>query len=105
MFGVGRNLEAHPAPTPSGGQGCPLSAQAAQGPVQLGLECLQGWGAPCAGSGHAAEAVSPAWGSVNAHGLLHTALSATLQHSPRPWSTILAQALVYHLSPGPGPPS
>jgi len=26
------------------GQGCPPPAQAAQGPIQPGLECLQGWG-------------------------------------------------------------
>ena len=31
-------------PNPSHGQGCPPPAQAAQSPIQPGLECLQGWG-------------------------------------------------------------
>jgi len=31
-------------PNPCRGQGCPPPAQAAQGPIQPGLEFLQGWG-------------------------------------------------------------
>ena len=31
-------------PNPCRGQGCPPPAQAAQGPIQPGLERLQGWG-------------------------------------------------------------
>ena len=31
-------------PTPSHGQGCPPPGEAAQGPIQPGLERLQGWG-------------------------------------------------------------
>ena len=37
-------LIAHPIPTLCQGQGCPPPAQVAQGPIQPGLECLQGWG-------------------------------------------------------------
>ena len=43
MVCVGRDLKAT-HPNPCRGQGCPPSAQAAQGPIQLGLEHLQGWG-------------------------------------------------------------
>ena len=42
MVQVGRDLKAHP--TPCHGQGCHPAAQAAQGPIQPGLEHLQGWG-------------------------------------------------------------
>ena len=41
---VGRDFKAHPVPTPCSGQCCPPPAQAAQGPIQPGLEHLQGWG-------------------------------------------------------------
>jgi len=41
---VERDLKDHRAPTHSCGQDCPPTAQAAQGPIQPGLECLQGWG-------------------------------------------------------------
>ena len=41
---VGRDLKAHPAPTPCRGQGCHPAAQAAQGPVHPGPEHVQGWG-------------------------------------------------------------
>jgi len=40
----GRALKAHPAPTLCRAQGCPPPAEAAQGPIQPGLEYLQGWG-------------------------------------------------------------
>ena len=41
---VGRDLKAHPVSTLCHGQGCDPADQAAQGPIQPGLECLQGWG-------------------------------------------------------------
>ena len=44
MAGVGKDLKDHPVPAPCHGQGCPPPAQAAQGPIQPGFECLQGWG-------------------------------------------------------------
>ena len=44
MVWVGSDLKALPVPLPCRGQGCPPSAQAAQGPIQPGLEHLQGWG-------------------------------------------------------------
>jgi len=48
MAWVGRDLKDHQAPTPCHMQGCRPSYltldQAAQGPIQPGLECLQGWG-------------------------------------------------------------
>jgi len=44
MVWVGRDLKAHPVSTPCHGQGCHPPAQAAQGPIQPGLECLQRWG-------------------------------------------------------------
>jgi len=37
-----KQLKAHQVPTPCHGQSYP-AAQAAQGPIQPGLECLQGW--------------------------------------------------------------
>jgi len=43
MAWVGRDLKAHPFSTPAVGW-VPPSAQAAQGPIQPGLEHLQGWG-------------------------------------------------------------
>ena len=44
MIWAGRELTAHP-PLPCHGQGCPPPpTQAAQGPIQPGLECLQAWG-------------------------------------------------------------
>jgi len=43
MGWAGRNLKAHPVPTPLLWAGCPTPAQAAQGPIQLGLAHLQGW--------------------------------------------------------------
>jgi len=42
MSKVGRDLKYHPAPTPCHRQGCYPPAQAAQGPIQAGLDCLQG---------------------------------------------------------------
>jgi len=44
MAWVGRDLKDHPVPTPCCGQGCQSPDQAAQGPIQPGPECLQGWG-------------------------------------------------------------
>jgi len=44
MAWVGKNLKAHAVPTHCHGQGCYPPAQAAQGPIQAGLEQLQGWG-------------------------------------------------------------
>ena len=44
MVWVGRDLRAHPVPTPCHGQGCHPAAQTAQGHNQPGLEHLQGWG-------------------------------------------------------------
>jgi len=44
MAWVGRKFEAHPVRTPCCGQGYCPPAQAAQGPIQPGLEHLQGWG-------------------------------------------------------------
>jgi len=44
MFGVGRDLKAQPAPTPCHGQGFHPPGQAAQAPMQPGLERFQGWG-------------------------------------------------------------
>ena len=41
---VGKDLKAHPAPTPCHGQGCPPAAQAAHGPHPTRPECLQRWG-------------------------------------------------------------
>jgi len=38
------SLKDHSFPTPHLGQGCPPPAQAAQGPIQPGLECIQFWG-------------------------------------------------------------
>ena len=43
MLWVGMDLKAHPAPSPCREQ-CHPTAQAAQGPIQPGLECLRGWG-------------------------------------------------------------
>ena len=37
---VGGDLKDHPVPTPSHGQGCQPPGQAAQDPIQPGLECL-----------------------------------------------------------------
>ena len=37
-------VEGTSKPTQSHSVGCPPPAQAAQGPIQPGLECLQGWG-------------------------------------------------------------
>jgi len=42
-----RGLKDHPVLTSCHGQGCPPPAQAAQGPIQPGLECLQTWGIHC----------------------------------------------------------
>jgi len=39
-----RGAQSPPSATPGHGQGCPPPAQAAQGPIQPGLESLQGWG-------------------------------------------------------------
>jgi len=39
----GRNFKDHPAPTTCHGQGCSPPDQTAQGPINLGLEHLQGW--------------------------------------------------------------
>ena len=39
-----RDLKDHLIQTPFCGQGCHLLNQTAQGGIQLGLECLQGWG-------------------------------------------------------------
>ena len=44
MVSVGTDLKDHSVPTLCHGQGCPPPAQAAQGPIQPGLERLQGWG-------------------------------------------------------------
>jgi len=41
---LGRDLKAHPVPSPSHGQGCHPPVQAAQGPIQPDLGCLPGWG-------------------------------------------------------------
>ncbi|EOA93912.1 hypothetical protein Anapl_14400, partial [Anas platyrhynchos] len=41
---VGRDLKDHPVPAPCHGQGHLPPAQAAQSPIQRGLEHLQGWG-------------------------------------------------------------
>jgi len=41
---VGRDLNTHPIPIPGHGQGCSPPAQAAQSPIQPGLEHLQRWG-------------------------------------------------------------
>ena len=38
MAWVGKDLKAHPVPTHCCGQGCHPAAQAAQGPIQPGLE-------------------------------------------------------------------
>jgi len=46
MAWVGRDLTAHPGPTLCHRQDCHPPAQAAQGPIQLVLEHLQGWGIP-----------------------------------------------------------
>ena len=44
MAWVGRDLKDHEAPTPPSQAGLPTStAQAAQGPIQPGLEHFQGW--------------------------------------------------------------
>jgi len=47
---VGKGLKDHLDPTPCYGEGCqPLNqaiSQAAQGPIQPGLEHFQGWGNP-----------------------------------------------------------
>jgi len=39
---VGKDLKDHLVPTPCRGQGCHPLNQAAQGPIQPGLECFQG---------------------------------------------------------------
>jgi len=44
MAWVVRDLKTHPVPPPCHGQGCPPPAQAAQHPIQPGLERLQEWG-------------------------------------------------------------
>ena len=44
MVRVGRVLEAHQVPALSCGQAYHPPAQAAQGPIESGLEGLQGWG-------------------------------------------------------------
>ena len=44
MAWVGRDLKVHSDATPFYGQGYHPAAQAAQGPIQPGLEYLQGWG-------------------------------------------------------------
>ena len=41
---VGRDPKAHSVPDLWCGQGCHVPAQVAQGPIQPGLEHLQGWG-------------------------------------------------------------
>ena len=61
MGWAGRNLKAHPVPTPCCRQGCHPPAQVAQGPTQPTLEHLQGWG-------------------TTASSLIHTSLS--LQATP-----------------------
>jgi len=43
MAWVGRHLKDYPVPTHFLGQGWPPPSQAAQDPIQPGLECLQGW--------------------------------------------------------------
>lgn len=42
MAYIGRDLKDHLTPTPCNGQGCHPPDQAAQGPLQTGLECFQG---------------------------------------------------------------
>ena len=43
--GLGREgSQSPPSPNPCHEQGCPKPAQSAQGPIQPGLESLQGWG-------------------------------------------------------------
>jgi len=44
MAQVGRDLKDRPVPNPLLLTGCPPPDQAAQGPIQPGLELLQGWG-------------------------------------------------------------
>jgi len=44
MAWVGRDLKDHPIPTPCHWQGCHPPGEAAQGPIQPGCDCLQGWG-------------------------------------------------------------
>lgn len=41
---IGRDFKTHPVPPPRHGQGCHLPDQAAQDPIQHGIECLRGWG-------------------------------------------------------------
>jgi len=43
MAYVRRDFKAHLVPAPCHGQGCHTVDQAAQGPIQPGFECLQGW--------------------------------------------------------------
>ena len=43
---VGSDLKGHPVPTPCHGQGCYPPDQAAQGPIQPGLEHVQRWDMP-----------------------------------------------------------
>jgi len=50
---IGRDLRAHPLPNPCHGQGCHPPDQAAQCPIQPGLEPLLGWGI-CSFSGQPA---------------------------------------------------
>jgi len=44
MAWIAKAHDAHPVPTPCRVQGRHPAAQAAQRPIQPGLECLQGWG-------------------------------------------------------------
>jgi len=60
---VGRDPKAHPAPTPCHGQGRHLAGQVRKGPIQPGLERLQGW-AHMASLGSCARASPPSEGSL-----------------------------------------
>jgi len=45
MAWVAKDIKVHQSQSSAKGQGCPPPAQSAQGPIQSGLEHLQGWGA------------------------------------------------------------